>query len=825
MKGVSWAVAALWSLAVGIATIAFLPTLPGSAGGAVALLFGLVCVVLTVGIGGWLGLANRLPCGLGCLLLPFLFGCGWALNANHHALSERLPLALNGSDHSVTLEVEDLPEVSPAAARFGPPGGARGLVDSRFRARVVDTDQRDLIGKHLLLSWYRVDQKLSSRLRAGSRWKMSVRLKRPRGSVNPHTFDYEAWLLQQGIYATGYVRDKGQLPTFVQAGGGVDTLRETFRDRVSGQGLQRSGLIRALLLGDRSGLDTDTNALLKRTGTAHLLAISGLHVGMVAGFFLLLGGALGRVAGILRAHNPLPLAGITAIGGALVYTLLSGAPLSAQRALVMVVVATAAVVARRRVDPGLAFALALALVLLWQPLAVLNAGFWLSFIAVAVLLLRFQGRAETSAHARQAGSIVGKVHAAVSAQWCVLLGLMVPSLVIFSGVSASALLVNLIAIPWLALVILPLVLMGALVPVGGFSGLLWQLADWQLEWLLRFLLAVDGNLPSWQSMAVPGVALAGLAALASVLLLMPRGFPGRILGWCLIPVVLMGLTQWQRETQPRFELTVLDVGQGLAVVATTEDSSLVFDAGDAAPGGWSAGGGIVAPYLTAQGWRQVDALVVSHGDRDHAGGVEGLAEQLGIVRLVAPGELPKRLQPLVAASSSDSCVAGRHLLLGEMELQWLWPSGAGISGEENDHSCVALLTWRSVRILLTGDISRKAEKQLVKNFPDFEPVDVLIAPHHGSRTSSSPDLIHWASPRNAVFSAGFRHHFGHPHPDVVRRFTQSGIHLFNTADLGAIAFLWSQNRGQPRLQCARAAGRFWFADERESVVSQCAAGM
>lgn len=848
-------VVCLWSLSLGIGQVAFWPVLPfdqNIAGMVLFLVFVLPLIVLVTGFGRVTAGQEKRPqltsqFAFWALCLPFALGTGWALVANHQALAERLPLSLHGSDHRLTVEIDTLPKLSPAIFTFsGAPRSRGGALDGRFQARVIASSKPEFIDKRLLLSWYRLAPEAAERLLAGSHWELTVRLKRPRGSVNPNTFDYEAWLLQQGIFATGYVRDKDDSPKFVRGGSGIDALRERLRSRISGQNqatgqqaavvLSQQGLIRALVLGDRGGVDADTQALLRRTGTAHLLAISGLHVGMVAGFFLLLGGLLSRALGVLRAHNPLYLAGGAALVAALSYTLLSGAPLSAQRALVMTAVAIGAFVGRRKVSASFAYALALTCVLLMQPLAVLNAGFWLSFIAVGALLLRFQGRTKTGGGGeptddqdrigRTSGShLIARfwfaIVNALKSQWVIFVGLLLPSILIFSGVSASGLVLNLIAIPWVGLMILPLILLGSAIPYEAVSMALWQLADFQLAALLQFLEVADRSLPGWQSIPVPNPVLVGMAVISCIVLLLPRGIPGRALAWCLIPVILIGVLPWQRSAAPYFDLTVLDVGQGLAVVAATEEHTLIYDTGANSGGGWSAGRDVVAPYLLGAGRQRVDALVVSHGDRDHAGGVTGVLEQLDVAQLFAPGKLPKRLSGSSVSGGSNSCVAGNREALGELQVSWLWPRSLDIDGEENDHSCVALLTWRGARVLLTGDISRKVEAQLAALYPEFSPVDLVVAPHHGSRTSSSSGLLKWAQPQHVVFSAGFRHHFGHPHHQVVERYRRAGSQRYNTAESGAIAFRWrlEEREEGPRrvldIEKRRAKGRFWYTDHRD----------
>lgn len=767
------------------------------------------------------------------LCLALLLGFSWALWQNTVALSERLPLARHGADIHLPLQVTSLPERRPSRARYGESTEA---VDIRFSARILEprgTPQPPgWTGQKLYLTWYRAPQAAAADLRAGSRWLLPVRLKRPRGSVNPHGFDYEGWLLRRGVFATGYVRPGDGEVQLLGQGMGLPALRHWLRDRLSASSPPRPELLNALLLGDRSGLSRADKALLRDTGTAHLLAISGLHVGMVAGFCLLLGGLLGRAVGALAGVALPSLATLLALAGTATYTLLAGAPLSAQRALVMTWVLLLAWRWRRRVSAAFAFALAMAAVLTLQPLAFYGAGFWLSFVAVAALLLGFSqrlrlGRRDPAGGEGPDSSATGGWRllpwfaGLLRSQWIICLALLLPSLFFFSGFSIGGFLLNLVAIPWMGLGILPTLMAGALLNGTAVGQWCLQLAGWQLQQLMHLLEVARGLLAAWQPMgAPPGIGGLVLAGACLGVLLLPAGLPGRRLCWLvLLPLSLPFWPQGWAGPPPGDEslrVTVLDVGQGLAVAVRSPGYQFVYDTGPLSASGWSAGSQIVAPYLLGEGVRRLDSVVVSHGDSDHAGGLQGLLESLQVAELAAPGTLSRRLAP-AAGIDTAACVAGRSRRWGELELQWLWPDGTALDGGENDHSCVALLRWRGRRILLTGDISSAVEQSLVERFADIGPVDLLVAPHHGSRSSSSPAFIRWARPQRVVFSAGFRHHFGHPDPQVVARYVHSGARVFNTATSGALEFTWRADGRPPAISRAREAPRFWYADHNDET--------
>ena len=823
----------LWAWSLGVGIVVLMPQLPD-----LSVRTGIVVASLAICVCAWSRSAVirlLLPAGV------FGLGLSWGVFTAQALLDDRLPEERHGDDFPLQVEVESLPEVRPAAFRFGRPKGETGpAYDIRFTVRVLAPAPSFLLNRRLSVSWYGAALDTRRQLRSGSRWLMTLRLKTPRGSANPHTFDYEAWLLQRGIAATGYVRSSDATPELIRQGQGFGRFRETLRDGLHGEGItegegrKQAPLMAALLLGDKSALDRDVRTLLQETGTAHLLAISGLHVGMVAALGLLLGNFLSRLIALYRPLAPGLVPAVFALLFAAGYTAVAGAPLSAQRALVMTLVLLLALFWRRRIGPANGFALAVAAVVTLQPLAPMSAGFWLSFGAVAGLLIGYSGRVRVTRSEPASRQFLSRsmdwLFGLVRSQFLVFTCLLVPSALIFSGVSLSGLVVNLIAIPWLGFLILPALLLSGValtlgyISAGEFGADLASLSldyvDWQLSCLLDFLSFCQRVAPGWQSLAIVDYLLAGLAAGSAVLLILPRGFPGRILAGVL-PLGLAG--SWWLGGEPvlpfpeidgneeAVSVTVLDVGQGLAVTVRTGDYSLVFDTGDSSPSGWSAGGNIIAPYLQGEGIRQLDGVILSHGDRDHAGGLSGLLSSMPVGAGVAPGALSDRFSGRVARTAP--CVAGTGMELGALKVRWLWPDSHRHSGEENAHSCVALLEWRGHQILLTGDIPASVEQELVIRNPDLPPLDLLVAPHHGSRTSSSIEFVRWARPARVVFSAGYKHHFGHPHSEVVDRYQAAGAQTFNTATAGAVTFTWSDVTPDPKVQCARQSPRFWLEGE------------
>ena len=809
----------LWLYAGGIVLGGSLPQLPPL----LWVLAGSLLVVVLTGLSSlrqWL-----LPVALACCA-----GFCWSTWHNQQSLLQRLPLSAYGDDFLVSVRIASLPELRASKAQWGKlRNDGSSASDLRFTARVVAAQDAGEVlpeGSLLDLTWYRVSHALVPELRAGSVWQLPLRLKRPRGSVNPHTFDYEGWQLQRGVYATGYVRLQDGQPLQLDDASGLPAFRHWLRERLLAAEVPRADLVVALLLGDRSALSDSDRDLLRKTGTAHLLAISGLHVGMVAGLFLLLGGLIGRSIGLITGVTHQSWAIAFAMAGALLYTLLAGAPLSAQRALVMTWVLLLGWHWRRRLNPALAFVLALSSVLTLQPLAFWAAGFWLSFLAVGALLLKFSGRSSIQNEAVEGAARTLQrpriwLQQLLQSQWVVALALLLPSLFYFSGVSLSGLLLNLVAIPWMGLSILPSILLGVFLGESGAGSLCLNIAGWQLQQLMELLAFSNGQFPGWKTLSPPS-GLIGLLlfALGVSLLLLPRGLPGRRLGWLFLLPLLTRSVFTPTGEQEGLQVTVMDVGQGLAVTVRTPRKQLLYDAGPESASGWSAGSEILLPYLVGEGVRSLDAAIVSHGDLDHAGGLRGLSAELPIQRLFAPGKLGDKLgwqHPI----PNSHCLAGQLQSVGSLQIEWLWPQSDRVSGEENDHSCVALIHWHGVRLLLAGDISTAVEHQIAGGNPGFQPVDLLIAPHHGSRSSSSSRFIRWARPRSVVFSAGYRHHFGHPHSEVMSRYTRSGARLFNTAESGAVTFSWAKSDQLPLVTEARNSGRFWhrYAADNQSRTS------
>lgn len=735
-------------------------------------------------------------------LACFCLAAVWSVLAGQQILTRQLPVDLEGEELLISGIISDLPENRDRFQRFE-------FTVSDYHNLKHDYIHGQVLPKRLLLSWYGQDS-----LRVAQQWTLRVKLSRPRGFVNTGGFDYQRWLLSRGVGATGYVRasthnSMGGLAT----GYAFQKHREAIRDWISGAfDSQTSGLLRALAVGDTSAITMAQWDLLRTTGTSHLMAISGLHIGLIASLGYWLGH--GIRAGLSLRRLPLSLAywlpGFVSCALAALYSAMAGFALPTQRALTMVVMVNIALLTGRAGSSMRALAWAMLIVLLIDPLSGHELGFWLSFGAVFVLLFHFQHRYRApglDSEYRLAGLARAGVFG--RAQWVVFLGLMLPLLVLNQPLSLLTPLANLFAIPVVSLLVVAPLLAGVLLKslgIGGadallqFASTLLQVCMWGLEWLSRQM-AVGSWYPQGAAPDLPVVLVAGAGIL---LLLSPRGFPARWLGLLL----LMPLVLPPAADRAPLSLTVLDVGQGLAAVVATENRVLVYDTGPAYSERFNAGDAILAPYLRARGIHHIDRLIVSHGDGDHAGGVEALLGEVSIGDLVVGEPLP-HLAGAYPALSTAICDASSQWHWDGVLFQLVEPiASAGTAA--NDQSCILMVEYAGQRILIPGDIEAKVEKGLLLHNQLGEDLQLLIAPHHGSATSSTRALVEQLRPEQVVYAAAYRSRYGHPHPQVRARYQAVGSKAYITGETGQLHFIWDR-QGNVRVEALRSAQRrYWF---------------
>src|SRR5690348_12825684 len=707
-------------------------------------------------------------------------GIAWALWCGTQAMQARLPRALEGRDVLVVGSLDGLPLARTDASRF------------TLRVESAQLDGRPLALRGLLtVSWYEGAPPLAP----CTRWRLLLRLKRPRALLDPGSTDSERSALERGIVATGYVREDEGNRRLPGPRWCVDGTRAAIARGIAARvhDPHDAALLRAFAVGDTRGLGQQDWAVARANGVSHLIAISGFHVGVAAVFGVWLAWLVYAWWPPAALRLPRPQAqAAAALLFAVVYSALAGFGLPTVRTLLMIAVVALARCSRRGSSGAQSLALAMIAILLADPLAVLAAGFWLSFVGVGFLMLCLQARGR---------GLRAFMHELSAGQLEMTVSLLPLTLWFFGQASLVGALSNLIAVPLVSFVIVPCALFGMLMlglcpPLA--TPVLWLAArmahaQW---WLLEHMATWPGA--HWYLPEVQPHALL-LALLGALWLFLPRGVPLRWFGLLLFLPLL-----WPPLRVPAagaFQVWVLDVGQGLSVLLRTRDHALVYDAGARYPSGFDLGEAVVLPSIHALGIGRLDVLMISHGDNDHAGGAEAVANAFPQARRYA-GE-PARMQVPM-----QQCVAGQSWQWDGVRFRVLGPA-RGEGDRDNDSSCVLLVEGRGGRLLLTGDISSKVEPQVVAALGPG-PRPFMLVPHHGSKTSSGAAFIAAVQPPLALVSAGWRNRFGHPKPEVLARYAAAGVPVFNTAVQGAIPLDFPANAPPRRLRgWRRRQPRYW----------------
>ncbi len=713
-----------------------------------------------------------------------LTGFLWAAMHAHWRLADELPPDWQRRDIQISGVVASIPQRTDRGIRF------------HMDVERVNTDGA-IVPKRIAVSWY-VERATENRpsalptVHAGERWQLTVRLRQPRGNANPHGFDYEVWALERNIRATGYVRpslDNRRLDAAVNRPAyWIERLRERIQRQFSANLPDHAytGVLQALATGDQQAIARDQWQTFTRTGTNHLMAISGLHITMTASLAFALMYGLWRRSAFLSLRLPARRAAAAAgLIAALGYAVLSGFAIPAQRAFYMLAVVAIALWHGRRTSASTVLAWALLAVVLIDPWAVIAPGFWLSFGAIAVIMLVTAGR-------------TGKTHGLsgwLRVQWAITLGLIPLLLALFQQVSLVSPLANAIAIPAVSLVVVPLTLLAAI----PFFDIVLPLAHEAIGIVMTVLQQLsDSPHAVWQQHAPPLWTI--LAALAGIVwMLLPgglgigffSGFPARWLG--LAAMLPMFLVLPPRPDAGELWLTVLDVGQGLAVVAQTKHHALLFDTGPAF-GETDSGSRIIVPFLRGEGIRHIDRMIVSHADSDHSGGALSVLQAVTVEQLLS--SLDERHAIPQAIAGRQKCHAGQQWTWDGVQFEMLHPLPDDYSyprRQPNVNNCVLKITTAHGSVLLPADIEAKDEQALLARDPDKLRATVLIAPHHGSRTSSTDAFVQAANPAWVIFTVGYLNRYNHPNAAVTARYRGQNSRLLHSDSDGAIAVRFADN--------------------------------
>ncbi len=730
---------------------------------------------------------------LSCLRLPtfLLAGLCWSTYAFSNQLSEFLPPAYERVSIQVSGQIIDLPKLANGNTKF------RFEVQEILGSPQQISDLAVLKQRQLQLSCYRCPYTFEP----DQRWHLTVRLKRPNGYASWGAFDYEKYLFRHQVIATGYLRTQHKdtnllLTSSLSRLSGFSfnqwrwrikqDINQLFKESSVG-----SQIILALSIGDKSGLSNNQKKVLQVSGTSHLMAISGLHVGLV--FMVtawILTCLLKPFATLFEWLPRQQLVLLPSLGFAFLYSGLAGFAVSTQRAFIML---TVYVLCRFvAASPSLLkiLLITVGIVIIIDPNSILDVGFWLSAGAVLIISLVAQPPNDTNAD-EQAALSLWKLQPLL---W---LGMLPLTMVFFGQISVISPVVNLIAVPLFCILLIPLTLSLVLLNQLGFKGVLepafqfLQLAfDWvfiSLQWLshLDFATWVAAPISYWTFLAGLAVALVHFYACS----------------WRNYSWLLIGLSVFATHVKPAEEkllITLLDVGQGLSMVIEQADYTLVYDTGPAYQSGFNTADAVLIPYLNYRGIKQLDTLVISHADNDHIGGYDHL-----MAAFPATQVLTSRVDILPQA---NACYAGQKWQRGSVQYQFISPSVDTPDGS-NNRSCVLRLSYGSSSVLIAGDIEKQVERQLLDRKTDLS-ADILLVPHQGSKTSSTEAFIDAVNPNLALIAAGYLNQYGHPHPEVTKRYNQRGIALLSTIESGSIQVEISLNDRQIK-SFRESQKRFW----------------
>jgi competence protein ComEC len=723
------------------------------------------------------------------LICALLFGFSYTAWVAQARLSDSLPNEWQGQNITLTGIIAEMPRIHERGLRFA------------FDVESIQTEAA-YVPRHIQLATYDGDADSPLDIHAGERWRFTVRLKQPHATSNPHGFDFEAWALERNLRATGYVYANGDNQKLAETSRSPAYLIERLRESVRTHFQQtlgdapHAGILTALAIGDQASITQSEWQLFTHTGVNHLMSISGLHITMLASLFFALTYWLWRRSVRLTLHFPArKAAALVGLLAALCYTLISGFEIPAQRTLFMLTTFAVMMLFSRNVAPSQMLAAALVVVLLADPWAVMSPGFWLSFGAVALIFYVTANRYGRTHWLMEYGKV----------QWAMTIGLIPPLLALFQQMSLVSPIANAFAIPLVSFVVVPLTLLGTLPP---FEWMLY-LAHQVMALCIGLLQGLDDlPLSVWTQHAPPAWAIAS-GVLGALWLLTPRGFPLRSFG--IILILSMFLITPITPAANSARIIVFDVGQGLAVAVQTHSHAMLYDTGPNFAGESDSGNRILVPSLRGLGIVKLDGLMLSHDDIDHIGGTHSVMQSLPIEWVSSS---LKSDHPLLSTvKQHTSCTDGQSWAWDGVKFDVLHPSDLDDSDKkhDNDQSCVLRISVGIRSVLLVGDIEKASESRLLALHIHDLPSTLLVAPHHGSKSSSSDAFVNAVSPQQVVFTAGYRNRFNHPHPTVWQRYGDAGaVRLRSDVD-GAIII--DLNADELKLESYRKTQRRYWTHE------------
>lgn len=653
-----------------------------------------------------------------------------------------------------------------------------------YIANLVTTDERkstflyqviEPFNAKVRLSWYFQDK---TNLNTGDKWLLNIKLKQNNGFRNEGGFDYEKWLFANKINATGYVRKSDANKILTNSNFAfVNQIRQSIREKVSPylQDLSFSGVINALIIGDRSMIKDSNWELFKATNTTHLSVISGLHIGLISTLFFFIASFLWKRSPSLLKKIPAQIIGAYfGIIGALSYTFIAGFSIPTQRAFIMASIAFLSIILRLQYSHWSLYAVALIAVLIINPLSIYDVGFWLSFYVVGIILYGVSLFTNKT-----------KITKIICLQLLIFIAMLPLTSWFFQANYSISSIANLIAIPVFSIFVTPLSLLGslfAILDIENIANICFLITNKILDILALFLTQLS-SLPFNKIKFSPNNLIDLVILLIGFfVLIMPRGLKLKKIAILLIAIPILIKNPIPTNTAI---VDVLDVGQGLAVVVRTQNHTLIYDTGSSSASGFNMGDAVINPFLITNKINKIDMIVISHGDNDHIGGLDAILNNFKVTQVITSA--PEKIN-----SKSEICKTGQNWIWDNIKFEILNPQiKNNLKG--NNASCVLKVSSKNLSLLLTGDIEKKAEKKLLENKNINLKADIMTIPHHGSKTSSSEEFIQAVSPKIAISSAGYKNPFKHPTEVVLKRYRKNSIKLLDTICSGQISFILDDN--------------------------------